>query len=189
LRSVENGKLGKALLKKTKIGALMWTDAALGLDLLVQAAAKDGITLVNIGDYRPYARQVTMFKDRYSLKDMGRKPQVKRVWNKQVYYLKPGKSPSATPGRSNHGTGLAVDLAVKDKKGNIKSLGSDRKAMRWMCNNAPKYGFYLQTDDPKSAHWEPWHWQYAVGDDKTPAIWAAIAAYAAAVNAAQKPKK
>jgi peptidoglycan hydrolase-like protein with peptidoglycan-binding domain len=36
----------------------------------------------------------------------------------------------------------------------------------WMCANAPKYGFYLQTGDRNSKNWEAWHWQYCLGDAK-----------------------
>lgn len=51
------------------------------------------------------------------------------------------------------GGGLAIDLNVTDKK-----------VANWLCDNAPKYGFYLQGNDPKSPEFELWHWQYCLGD-------------------------
>ena len=53
--------------------------------------------------------------------------------------------------------GLAIDLNMQDAK-----------RYKWMCENAPKYGFYLQgapTKDGKpNPEYEAWHWQYCVGD-------------------------
>ena len=147
------GKLKEDELKKIKGGGLMWTWAAIAFNQMFVDAEAAGIKLSNIGDYRPYAAQLSMFKDRYDEKDNGRKPTVTRLVDGKTYYLKPGKSPSSAPGKSNHGLGLAIDLNVNDKK-----------VATWLCTNAPKYGFYLQGSDPKSPEFELWHWQYVCGD-------------------------
>lgn len=61
---------------------------------------------------------------------------------------------AATPGTSNHGWGLALDLG-----GNIPARG---KEYHWLRKNAPKYGW----DNPAwarrggSGPYEPWHWEY-----------------------------
>lgn len=149
----ENGKLPKETLVKIAIGGQMWTWAAFCFNMMAAEAKKAGIKLKNIGDYRPYERQLAMFNDRYSLKDEGRVPQVTRTWNGKKYFLKKGKSPSGIPGTSNHGVGLAIDLDVKDPK-----------TLEWLCANAPTYGFYLQGSDPKHPEFEAWHWQYCEGD-------------------------
>ena len=49
---------------------------------------------------------------------------------------------AATPGTSNHGWGLAVDLTLDDR------------AQEWMRANAHQFGFV--EDVPR----EPWHWTY-----------------------------
>ncbi|QGG93736.1 M15 family metallopeptidase [Actinomarinicola tropica] len=49
---------------------------------------------------------------------------------------------AATPGTSNHGWGLSVDLEL------------DARALDWMRANGPRYGFV--EDVPR----EPWHWTY-----------------------------
>ena len=159
----------------------MWKGCAKHFDAMYDAAKAAGITLRNIGDYRSFDQQVTMFNDRYRLPlpaDYDKKGNLKaglvtRTYEGKTWVLKKGKAPSAAPdptGKkgSNHGWGLAMDLAVEDKKGQIASLGGDKKAMAWMCENAPLYGFYLQTSDGKSPEFEAWHWQYAEGDSKPP---------------------
>jgi len=163
LAKVQNGKLPANLLKKTAIGGRMYHWATFAFDIMNAEAKKAGIELANIGDYRPYEGQLSMFMDRYSQTDTGRKPTVTRKFEGKTWFLKKGKSPSGTPGFSNHGMGLAIDLGVR-KKGKVVSLASDPKVMQWMCDNAPKYGFYLQVSDPKNPEFEAWHWQYAVGD-------------------------
>lgn len=156
LEKVENGKLSTNQLTKVKCGGLMWSKAAHAFNAMFDAATKAGVKLQNIGDYRPFEAQFGMFKERYSTKDEGRKPQVTRTYDGKTWYLKPGMAPSSSPGKSNHGLGLAIDLNV-----------TNPKTAEWLCKNAPDYGFYLQGSDPKSPEFELWHWQYCLGD-KTP---------------------
>ena len=62
---------------------------------------------------------------------------------------------AATPGRSEHGYGRAVDLC-----GGIQSFGSP--AHLWMKQNAPLYGwFHPSWAEPNGSLPEPWHWEYA----------------------------
>ena len=127
--------------------------------MLRRTKEKAGIKLQNIGDYRSYEQQLAMFKDRYSTTDGGRKPQVTRTWDGKTWYLKPKMSPSSSPGRSNHGLGLAIDINV-----------TKAEVLNWLCENAPKYGFYLQSDNPASPEFENWHWQYVCGDETPEAV-------------------
>jgi hypothetical protein len=75
--------------------------------------------------------------------------------------IKPGLA--ATPGTSQHGWALAVDLC-----GTVDDFGST--AYRWMRANAPTYGW----DNPAwalpggSGPTEPWHWEYLAGEDVGP---------------------
>ncbi|HET8769019.1 MAG TPA: D-alanyl-D-alanine carboxypeptidase family protein [Pedococcus sp.] len=62
---------------------------------------------------------------------------------------------AATPGRSEHGLGLAVDLC-----GGVDRFGTD--AHRWMVVNAPHYGWvHPAWADAGGSLPEPWHWEYA----------------------------
>ena len=65
---------------------------------------------------------------------------------------KPGLA--ARPGTSEHGWGLAVDLAC-----GVESSGSRQSA--WLRRNATRYGWYHpQWAQPGGAKPEPWHWEY-----------------------------
>ena len=128
----------------------MWVGAAEAFNRMYDQAATTGIKLRNIGDYRSFDAQLGLFKQRYALEDLGRKPTVTRTYENATWYLKPGMAPCSTPGKSNHGLGLAIDLDV-----------TSGKVLDWLCANAPTYGFYLQSDDPTSPEFEAWHWQYA----------------------------
>ena len=169
LKGQINGRLDSSLLERVATGGRMLRPAAVAFNAMYAEAQKAGITFKNVGDYRSFDGQLAMFMDRYSLKDQGRKPQVTRQYEGKTWFLKKGKAPSAAPdptGKrgSNHGWALAIDLAVEGKKGQIVGIGSDKKAVRWICENAPRFGFYLQGNNPKSPEFEIWHWQYCVGD-------------------------
>jgi LAS superfamily LD-carboxypeptidase LdcB len=155
---IPNGSVPRRMMRKTLAGGLLYRTAAKSFNEMFKAAKADGITLVMTGSgYRSYQRQYDMFMDRYSLKYDGRNPMVTRRFDGRIYYLKKGKSPSAVPGTSNHGYGLAVDLSV-----------GNPKVFAWLNKNAPKFGFYLQgkptrPDGTKNPEYEPWHWQKVNG--------------------------
>jgi LAS superfamily LD-carboxypeptidase LdcB len=155
----ETGKLTPEMLTTSVNGAKFWRWAGIAFNQMFNDAEKAGFKLQNIGDYRSYEQQLAMFKERYSTTDGGRKPQVTRTWDGKTWYLKPKMSPSSSPGRSNHGLGLAIDINV-----------TKAEVLNWLCENAPKYGFYLQSDDPKSPEFENWHWQYVCGDATPEAV-------------------
>jgi LAS superfamily LD-carboxypeptidase LdcB len=157
LKGVPNGKLPAKDLKTIKGGGTLYTTAAESFNAMWLAAQADKITLSNQGDYRTYARQLALFRARYSTKDAGRKPKVTRQFEGKTWYLKPGCAPCATPGTSNHGLGLAIDLDTRQTK-----------VFDWLRRNGPKYGFYLQgkptkPDGKPNPEYEPWHWQKVNG--------------------------
>ena len=62
---------------------------------------------------------------------------------------------AASPGTSEHGLGMALDLC-----GGVQSFGS--AAHLWLRQNAPLYGWYHPAwAEPSGALPEPWHWEYA----------------------------
>lgn len=106
---------------------------------LIAAAKRDGINLGVTDSYRTYGEQVTL----YNTKGPG--------W-------------AATPGRSNHGWGLAFDF--KGINGTSK-----QQAYAWLRNNASKYGwsnfvggYGPDTRGPNGTQKEPWHWQINKSD-------------------------
>ena len=166
LKTHKNGQLPSNLLAKVSTGGLMYAPVAAQFNLLYAEALKAGHKLKNIGDYRSFDGQLKMFMERYDTTDRGRSPQVTRQYDGKTWYLKPGCAPSAAPDPtglkgSNHGWGLAIDLAFEQ---NGKTVAMGGACFDWLCANAPRFGFYLQTDDRKSKEFEAWHWQYALGD-------------------------
>ena len=167
LKQYKNGQLPASVLAKVKTGGQMYAPVAAWFDKMYDAALAAGHKLKNVGDYRSFEGQLSMFMDRYSTTDQGRNPQVTRQYEGKTWYLKPGKAPSAAPDPtgvkgSNHGWGLAIDLGY-DQGGKLVAMGG--ACFDWLCANAPKYGFYLQTDNRQSKEFEAWHWQYALGDN------------------------
>jgi LAS superfamily LD-carboxypeptidase LdcB len=62
---------------------------------------------------------------------------------------------AATPGTSQHGLGLAVDLC-----GGVQSFAGP--AHLWMQQNAPLFGwFHPAWAEPTGGMPEPWHWEFA----------------------------
>ena len=114
------------------------------------AAAADGITLGNVGAYRTYDQQMALFRDRYRSTPTG--SNVTRTFQGRTWWLLPGKAPSASPGTSNHGWGLAID---------IRSVGEDGR-LDWLLANAHRFGWSWELDV------EPWHIRYVLGDAPGP---------------------
>ncbi|WP_169983529.1 D-alanyl-D-alanine carboxypeptidase family protein [Microbispora sp. H10836] len=67
-----------------------------------------------------------------------------------VYYRRPGFA--ATPGKSNHGLGLAVDLC-----GGVQNFRSAQ--FNWLEANGKRFGWFHPAW-AYSSPFEPWHWEY-----------------------------
>lgn len=67
-------------------------------------------------------------------------------------YAQKGPGLAATPGRSNHGWGCAVDLGT-----GINNFNSPQ--FRWMKQNAQRFG-WVHPAWAESSQFEPWHWEY-----------------------------
>ena len=126
-----NGFLSGASLCPLEIGGghRLRTDAAKAFDLMNRAhLASVGTPLCVTDSYRSYPEQVDVFK------------------------RKPGLA--ATPGRSQHGWGLAVDFC-----GGVQTFGSAEHA--WMQINAYRFGWvhpaWAQQGGSKP---EAWHWEF-----------------------------
>ena len=155
-----NGKLPSEVLAKLSCGGTGWFDPdycggfVFACNVMYDDARKDGITLKAVSEgYRSYNRQLALFNDRYQPTPSDRKPEVTRYFDGKKWWLKPNKSPSATPGYSPHGWGIAQDFDV-----------SEGDVFTWLRTNAPKYGLYLQGPPAYLAtgpnpEYEPWHWQ------------------------------
>ncbi len=99
----------------------LWAPAARSFESLRAAAAADGVTIGITDSYRSYDAQVD-------------------VAARKGLYSQGGLA--ATPGTSNHGWGMALDLSL------------DSGALTWMRQHGGEYGF----TEPLSR--ESWHWEY-----------------------------
>ena len=120
-----NGQLPDSILQRIGIQShRLHPTAAAGFATLRALAAKAGIDLTCTDSYRSLDQQIDLKK---------RKPN----W-------------SATPGRSVHGWGFAVDLSIGMPQ---KPFGMS--VLNWLNENGPPNGWFLGR--PKD---EPWHWVF-----------------------------
>ena len=122
LAAYGNGKVPDQALRPVRnTGHQLWAPAANALESLIAAAERDGVKIGITDSYRSYAEQVDLVR-------------------RKGLYSQGGLA--AKPGTSDHGWGMAADLAL------------NAKAQAWMRANGPKFGFH--EDTPR----EPWHWGF-----------------------------
>ena len=156
LKSVEPGKLHPSLLRDISTGGKLFYLAADAWNAMVEAAKAAGVELTptSSGDlYRSYDSQKAGFLQRYSLQDTGTKST--KEFEGKTWYLKKGMAMLATPGKSQHNLGLAVDIAN----------ASEKKRINWLIANVEKFGWSWEVVPE-----EPWHIRYVSGDTPTAAV-------------------
>lgn len=104
--------------------------------MMLRAVADTGSTFSVWDAYRSFDEQVAMLKKNYYPSGGGN-----RTYGGQKWAKKSGRPATASPGYSNHGNGVAVDI----HPGPIQA---------WLKNNAARFGWV--NDVPS----EPWHWSY-----------------------------
>jgi hypothetical protein len=180
LKGVENGKLPSTMLDGIGVpGALMEKTAARAFRAMLAEMRALGFNPRQVGHYRTYQQQVNLFVSRYQPVDAGtftNTPTSRRkTWNEapslgysSQYWVKKlvnGSYPAtaAVPGRSNHGVGLALDLAEEyDTDSTPDSIRT--QWVQWLVANARRYGICAELQS------EPWHWRYYAGDNIPQAV-------------------
>ena len=174
LNGMRNGELDPNVLRpiSDNTGELYKT-AATAFNCLQLSAFFEGVAVNPIGRtecYRTLGVQKTIFYQRFQPNPAGRVPEITRNYEGRVWYLKQGNYvPCASPGNSNHGWGLAVDIAGA-------TVGS--KTLAWLLGDgslgsqALRFGFSWEVADGPSA--ESWHIRYVCGDAITDATAQAI---------------
>ena len=62
--------------------------------------------------------------------------------------------PTAPPGKSNHGNGIALDLSTGSRVAFLKVLSNNGEVYKWLVNNSYKFGFVRAVNE------EEWHFEY-----------------------------
>lgn len=122
-------------------------EAAAHLELMFEAADKEGIEIFAVSGYRSYKRQTNVFDAKAN----------------QV-----GQAAAATvvavPGFSEHQTGLAMDISSKNVNLELIKKFGETEEGKWLAKNAHKFGFILRYPEGKEEitgyQYEPWHFRY-----------------------------
>ncbi len=131
------GNSGPMLVKGVGNGAYLRPDAADAFLTMVQQASLEGVDLVAGSAFRSMAEQAVIYA-RY-------------ITGTNI--VNGSNAKAAAPGTSNHGAGIAIDIA--NLNGQAISYSSPEYV--WLAANAHLYGF----DHTEGASInEPWHWDF-----------------------------
>jgi hypothetical protein len=151
LKGIEPGKLPANLLRAVPGGGKMHWIAASAWTAMVEKAKAEGVELkpTSSGDtYRTYESQKSGFLTRYTLDKVDGTST--KTFEGKTWYLKKGMAMLATPGKSQHNLGLAVDV----------HSASEPKRINWLIANVKEFGFSWEVVPS-----EPWHLRYVSGDN------------------------
>jgi hypothetical protein len=150
LKGVTPGKLPANLLRPAVGGGKLHWIAAAAWAAMVEAAKSNGIELkpTSSGDtYRDYETQKRGFLQRYQTQPIPGAST--KEFEGQKWYLKKGYAMLATPGKSQHNLGIAVDV----------HSASEPRRIKWLIDNVEKFGWSWEVVPS-----EPWHIRYVCGD-------------------------
>lgn len=125
----------------------MRKEAAEALEKLFADAKKENLQLYAMSGFRSYERQRDVFAA--NVKKLGEE-NARRV--------------SASPGQSEHQTGLAMDVTCPEIDFQLTVEFEQTREGKWVLENAHKYGFIIRYPKGKEAitgyDYEPWHLRY-----------------------------
>ena len=136
--SFGNQSVDKSFLRK---------DAAHYLEKMFAEASNRGIELLGVSGFRSYQRQIELYD-----------AEVERVGEEQAVQV------VATPGSSEHQTGLAMDISSHSANLSLSETFGETKEGKWLANNAYRFGFILRYPKGKETltgyQYEPWHFRF-----------------------------
>lgn len=132
--------------------------AAIALKEMLTGAEKAGMHgLVPISAYRSYGTQAVVYSNKIASLRAKYGGGAEEMAQRLV----------APPGSSEHQTGLAVDITLKDFLNYEYVLNyefADTAQGKWLSKNSWKYGFILRygenKEDKTNFSYEPWHFRY-----------------------------
>ena len=126
-------------------------EVATALEKMTNDAASAGMELVLNSGYRSYADQTSVYEE-----------------TENTYGGIYASEYVATPGASEHQTGLGVDITSQSVVDGTRITFGDTEEYQWVIKNCTKYGFIIRFETESAditgiAH-EPWHLRY-VGEE------------------------
>ncbi|WP_337192750.1 M15 family metallopeptidase [Halobacillus halophilus] len=122
-------------------------EAADALEELFERSDQEGMDLVAASGYRSYERQEAIYER-----------------NVEVYGKEETDTFSASPGTSEHQTGLAMDVTSAEMAFKLTQAFGDTPEGEWLADHAYEYGFiirYPEGDNNITGYkYEPWHLRY-----------------------------
>ncbi|MCJ8006595.1 D-alanyl-D-alanine carboxypeptidase family protein [Lederbergia wuyishanensis] len=122
-------------------------EAAVALEKMFAAAENSNIYLFAVSGYRSYNRQVAILNN-----------EIERVGKDQAMQA------VAIPGKSEHQTGLAMDISSESVQYLLTDNFGETKEGKWLKENAHHFGFILRYPKDKEGitgyQFEPWHFRY-----------------------------
>lgn len=177
LSGFSNGQLPSEVLSLIGVGnAYMEKTAARAFRAMFAEARTLGFEIRQVGDYRSFTEQLNLFLSRYKPVDYEvyrtTESKHRKYWPEATSYGYNSKwwikrdfryATAAVPGTSNHGWGLALDIA-EELDTDPTPEGISQRFVTWLSNNAGRYGVSAELLS------EPWHWRYYTGDDLPEAV-------------------
>ncbi len=133
--------------RQTGRSVKMRVDAAAALHDLMNQARAAGVAIIPISGFRSREYQGMLFQKavaKYGSEDAA------------VRWV-------ARPGRSEHQTGLVVDLGDEENPAaDVEPPFEKTSAFHWLEKNAARFGFELSypRNNSRGVHYEPWHWRF-----------------------------
>ncbi len=132
-------------------------EAAEKLSLLFQGAKEDDLELFAVSGYRSFNTQESIFNNKVSQSS-----------------LEEAEKLVATPGQSEHQTGLAIDVSSREMNLLLEEDFGQTEEGIWLQENSHKYGFIIRYPEDKVHitlyNYEPWHLRY-VGENAAKEIY------------------
>ncbi len=126
---------------------MLRAEAAKALEQMFARAKQDNVQLYGVSGYRSYKTQQALYAG--YVKTQG---------------AEHASRYSAQSGKSEHQTGLAIDVSGADKKTRLEEPFAHTVEGKWLAKHAPEFGFIIRYPKGKEAitgyAYEPWHIRY-----------------------------
>lgn len=130
--------------------------AAKQMTAMIRDLEKEGYTILPLSGYRSYDRQQTLFDRKvFELIQADKSLTKEKAEKKAIEFVE-------LPGTSEHQTGLAMDVALRDDETDPPM--EETPEGKWLIDNVYRYGFIVRYPDTgdakKDVSYEPWHLRY-----------------------------